>query len=162
MRHDPLTPERRMLAERYRPLAVRRGLDWARRLDRPADDLIGAAELGLCQAARATESGRSFDAYARPWVDGQIRNEIRREARYRRLFAAMPADVEAPAERDGDHHPALLALAALPDPERTIIDRACIAGQSLRQVGAALGLSASRCCELKARALGRLREALAP
>jgi RNA polymerase sigma factor for flagellar operon FliA len=104
-----LSPAQRELAARHRSLAVRVArIEHARSRCVPFDDLLGAAELGLSQAALSFDAGEgaAFETFAYFRVTGAVRDAVRHEARafVLRRAAERAADAMA-AEQDDEGDP---------------------------------------------------------
>lgn len=161
---------------------------WGDREDLVAWGVVGLVQAA--RRYRATE-GASFAAYAARRVRGQVldalraRDPLSRAARraYRAERAVNedlpPPYAEVSLERmiEAGHEPAArsqasavrdprwpgayLALRALPAAERRVLALSFGRGLTLREIGRVMGLSESGACRVRARALARLRRALA-
>ena len=162
-----------------------------RRLPRSVlkDDLMLAGTIGLLDALRRGGPTRDarFEQYVRIRVRGAILDEIRREdwlsrAERSKQRAALSstnvvhmedlADGCANAASDNDS-PAdaamrsmwssavVEALQALPSREREILELQYLQGWRAKDIAQSMGVSEPRISQLHARAVGRLREALA-
>ena len=154
------------------------------------DDLIGAGMLGLVLAADRFESMRGvpFETFARWRIHGALLDFLRgedpltREAR-RRLRESQRSgtdggepqflDVDAIADRltfdtpqsyDATDALARIRLrkivAALPENDRKLLDLYYGEEQTLREVGAVLGVTESRICQRLSGILSRVRTSL--
>jgi len=144
------------------------------------DDLRQEACLGLCLAAASWDPGKApFSVYARIRVRGAVLDALRgarfgkrnKEARW---FVTLdepdpesgespkdmiPADDLSPEEtviRLAEQAQLREALAALSERERFILE-SWAEGELLKHVGARLGFSESRACQLAKRGLRRLK-----
>jgi RNA polymerase sigma factor (sigma-70 family) len=142
----------------------------ARQRFRGYADALSAGYLGLHDAARRFEPGRaSFTTYATRRITGAIRDDIRAWHKRQRpvLVSYQDDDHHSPtpgpqqqtAERERKNQ-ALSAVKTLPTSERRIIELYYFDDLDLKATGSVLGLSESRVCTLKNRALKRLREQL--
>lgn len=178
---------RAALIERYLPLA--RAL--ARRVRivgsgvTDADDLMSAAVLGLIDAVDRFESGRGvpFEAYASLRIRGAIIDELRRldergrgaseDGRPSALsldglieeewqpFLAVEDETDEQFEREDLRGRVQNALETLPERQREVLAHYYAGARTLRQTGAAMGISEARACQLHGRAITNLRRALA-
>lgn len=166
------------LVTRHRPL-VRQIARKAAKRSRgfTVEELEAQGLFGLLLAIRAfnPERGAELGAYARSRITGEILDFVREETpgprgrpvRVQSLEDLRPDmddadgfDPVAPPV-DLDQRLAWDELTAwLPWRERCVLDLRFHQGLYLREVGAALGISESRACQLQARALWRLRERL--
>lgn len=136
------------------------------------------------------DGGEAFRGYARTRIRGAIFDELRAQdwlpRRERDRATSLEAETGTPAGSfvslddqpeeaalagPGDPHEALEAgrlrsalahaIERLPERERCVVGRYYFEGARLKDIGAELGLSEPRICQLRAQALGRLRFLLA-
>jgi RNA polymerase sigma factor (sigma-70 family) len=160
-----LDEPRRRLAAKYRGWAAARGLAWARR-GRAADrqELVAAALLGLCKAAARyrRRTGCRFTGYARAWVDGECRRELRRC--WGRQAGTTDEGLEELEARPGaepvppEFAP---AWAALPDRQRQVLMWRHGLGETYQATATALGVCLPTVRADERRALAALRLAIA-
>ena len=77
-------------------------------------------------------------------------------------FLSDPAQlpITTGIELEADHAEVVVAVAALPERERTVIDSYYFGKRSLAEIGSQLGVTESRACQIHRTALGMLRESL--
>ena len=77
-----LTEDQRSLAAAYVPFAMRLAAPWQQRFRPLADDLGGSALLALCEAAATFDPARGvkFPTFAALRINGELRDELRRQA----------------------------------------------------------------------------------
>jgi RNA polymerase sigma factor for flagellar operon FliA len=89
----PDDPWEQMLVERMQGAVEQRAAHWAKRFRGlvEADDLRQLGLMGLLEAARRFEQERnkSFDDYARRWIDGKMLDAIRTASLHARIDRAM-------------------------------------------------------------------------
>ena len=181
----PLTPAQQELAAANTGLAYWHADRFCRRTRMDYDECVGAALLGLVNAARLfrPELGWRFSTYA-SW---SIRNTLARELeverrRPDRLAVRLsggtqphsewgdrrtgetfdePAAPEGPPPYDRETERAVAdAVRALPPRERAVVRMRFYEGRKLAEAGAALGVTRERARQLQAQALRRVREAV--
>lgn len=148
-----------------------RKADWApRSVNRAARDIakaIHAIEVAESRPAREVEIaerlGLSLDDYHRALTDTATRHILSIDeapaAQHVESLCPRPDDEVAQARLDSDLS---LAIAALPERERMIIEATFFDGEMLHEVGARMGVCESRVCQLRASAVARLRARLMP
>ena len=132
-------------------------------------ELLSAGFAGLVEAAHRYQPGRgaAFATFACYRIAGAMRDELRAR-RAREVWdlgdldeADEPADPAPSADDTLAARDVLtslsLALEALPERERVLIERCYLDGVALSTVAAELGVSASRASRLRARAVAALR-----
>lgn len=149
----------------------------ARRLARvnPApvtlDELVSAGSIGLLGACATFDASRgcTFSTFAMPRIRGAMLDELRRIRRAREITLpreqleglpdARPLAVDLCVDDDARAR-VRTAVAALPPREQTIVVQRYWHAQTLRAIGATLGVSEARASQLHTAALHRLRTAL--
>lgn len=136
----------------------------------PVDDLVGPGHEGLVRAARrfSARHGASFKTFAGYRVRGAMLDAARELPPREQVDPAVLARLPA---RDPDAEQAALAaeaagrvrraLAVLPARERHLVVRVYFEGAAIRDAGSEVGVTKSWASRLHARALRRLRRALA-
>jgi RNA polymerase sigma factor FliA len=144
------------------------------------DELIALGNLGLVEARqRFVPRGVPFGAFAARRIRGAMLDGLRKSDVLTRTERARH-DPAGPAVRqlvplhgdvecadDGDAEQALVergridelraAVARLPSRERSVVERHFVDGMRLKQIGAELGVTEARACQILSRALARLR-----
>ena len=110
-RHLKLTDEQRALAEKYQQFARHLVAPWKERFPSLADDLTSSALLGLCQAAGSFDPARGvkFGTFAALRINGELRDELRRQAP--KGFRTRPDDAPQIGSLSRDHTALLLDTA---------------------------------------------------
>ncbi len=163
-----LDAARQRLCRKHLAWAVARGLAWAHRGAADESDTVGAALLGLVKAGVSYRGSLPriavpFRAWARIWVDGECKGELRGWGRFRgqHRVAEWLDEVPAPGDDSTEASPALAsAWAMLGARDREVLDRRVIQGLTYAEVGEAVGLSPSGVHAAERRALAALRAAL--
>ncbi len=164
------------LFEDHTPLALTIAGGFKRRLPSHIafDDVRAAAMGGLWDAVRKNPDCGHFPQYASMRIKGAIRDDLRtkdwmsRASRKRgdglRVFlteelpsVASDYDIEAHVDAARDLAAVMSALSLLPDRMRHIVVSHHMEGRDLRSIGAELGISEPRVCQIKMEGLSRLR-----
>ena len=151
------------LCERYRPLARKIASSYRDR-GIHLEDLRSAADLGLVLASRKFDPTRgAFGPYAQHWIAGEIKALFKGSDP---LKSAQSLTVEYPEDDDNaSGHQADVAapapvispdLRGLDETERRII-QARASGETLKDIGASLGLSAERIRQKEAKARSKVK-----
>ncbi|KKN40141.1 hypothetical protein LCGC14_0736390 [marine sediment metagenome] len=133
-------------------------------------DLIGAGWIGYDRAQRRFDPGRGvkFITFAFPRIRGAMLDQLRAERGARRAGFEQRSQLQHLAEdglwvRAPSCSPAIdaedhvqFALRMLPGRDRIVLRRLS-RGETQREVGASLGVTESRVCQLRKRALDRAR-----
>jgi RNA polymerase sigma factor (sigma-70 family) len=135
------------------------------------DDLVAAGTLGLVQAAQRCEPGRPLWGLASSRVRGEVVDELRRHlwgSRTRPANRPEVLDVGLPAPATDDTATEALARvsdacltrlrAALPERMRQVLTLHYEGGLTLAQIGARLGVTESRACQIHTEAIRNLRD----
>jgi RNA polymerase sigma factor for flagellar operon FliA len=143
-------------ARSRRMFAARAALET--RLQRSPTPLEVARELGLELAAYWRWCDELEQARPGDLADGDVVERLD----HRRSDFATPADQPADERLMEEERAAELraAIAVLPERERHVLGLCYFEELSLKQVGATLGITESRVCQIRQRALQRLRERL--
>lgn len=157
------------LCEKYLPLAHNLARKYRGRGVHDKD-LSSAAELGLILASRKFDPAKgAFGPYAKFWITGEI-TKLFKPTADAVSFDTVSLDTRVITD-DGearplhdllpDAAPAIARdLSALSDRERDIVEaRAC--GEGLKEIGEKLGISAERVRQVEARALPKIKGAIA-
>jgi RNA polymerase sigma-B factor len=163
---------RNRLIETHLPLvrALARRFAWR---GEPLDDLIQVGCIGLIHAVDRYDPGRgSFEAYAVPTINGEIRRHLRDRATLVRVPAGAAVAVRIEPLEEGDGPPAdpiaavidrislAAALRTLPLHERRIVLLGFYGERTQRRIADDVGLSQIHVSRLMRHALERLRPAL--
>lgn len=153
-----LETRRNRIVEEHLPLVRSIAASIARSL--PAcyelDDLVQTGVLALYEALDSfdPERGCTFGSYARFRVRGAILDSLSRscandpELNEETPAAAVPID---------DRIALRQSIAKLPGRERAVIERRYLADESLKEIGAALRISAARVAQIRNQALTAMR-----
>ncbi len=145
------------IAQRYR----RELMAHARRLvpaDR-AEDIVQQAMLSAWSALRRRADVLDVRAWLHRIVHNAALRTVQRSEDHDELSDALTTDAraEGEAERRLDARHALVALAALPEPQRRALELTALAGSSGREAAGALGMSEGALRQLVHRARATLR-----
>jgi RNA polymerase sigma factor (sigma-70 family) len=142
LQHNPKV-SRRELADGHRAAYL-----WALSLSRydaaAADDVMQQSYLAIVDGSARFDGTSSL----KTWVFGVVRNMARRSRRVRRLQLALlqrigaePADDAAPMPEDGADATLAVAIAALPQRQREVLELMIHAEFTLEQTATVLGIS---------------------
>lgn len=168
-----MTESQQGLAERHKGLALYFARPWTRRLPTHADDLQGAALVGLVKAACAWDPAADppFPLFARDPIRSELRSYVRQQRpRGCRTSLAIVAPHTAPLVGDPvDHRSAPVGRAAddldalesllrkLPKPLSMVCHALYVVGQSRSALAHAIGCSRTSVNRLHEQAMTRLR-----
>jgi RNA polymerase sigma factor (sigma-70 family) len=178
---SPLTPAQRARVAENLNIArwAVRNFYPALRPDEPDfDDAVSIASLGLIEAARRYDPGRSsFMTYALFWCRNGLRRwwATRRRKGFRQAVPGVrvvslnrdlggrtiAASLRAPVIDLGGRHDTevvMRALAELPGRHREVVDLTLLQGLTLEEAGRRLGVSGERVRQVRQRAVGAIRE----
>jgi RNA polymerase sigma factor (sigma-70 family) len=157
------------LCERYRPLAFKIARGYRDR-GVPLDDLRSAADLGLVLASRKFDPARgAFGPYAKLWIKGELTRLFKPAADA--MAFGRSESLKVPVRGDDDDRdyqrdvaapaPTIMPdLSALAETDRCIIQsRLC--GETLAEIGKALGISSERVRQRETRARSKIKGIIA-
>lgn len=128
-----------------------------------ADELVSAGTVGLVQAAETyREDLGAFSTHAGPRIRGAILDHLRSwyGRRFSPEFVALPPNLPSGEDFEAevlDRVDAERRLARLSPAQRLIAERYYLRGEYLEEIGASLGVSGSRVCQIKGDALAAMR-----